>query len=206
MSSPAPEREPDLAELRAKIAAATPGPWEASDVSDIGAWVRGEWDEMRGEWLEITDFIEPANAELIVAAVNNLAALLDGYERQKGALEQLEGWDMLALRHWGPMPHHPYNGWFGVSTSDAPWARRLIAKALGKHDPTDHPSAHSAAALAPPTTEVEQGSDRTAVDLGRGPIPGLYDDENDDPAVGGCVNCDSPFCSGCPGPTEVEQP
>ena len=60
-------------------------------------------------------------------------------ERAEGALRQLQGWDMLTLAQTPALqihPHDPYNGWYGVATGDAPWARRLIANGLGELDPT----------------------------------------------------------------------
>ena len=72
------------------------------------------------------------------AYANTLFAIERTVRKQREALEQLEHWDMLTIAH-------DHRGWYGVSTGDAVWARRLIAKALGDPDPT--------AALAPDTEE-----------------------------------------------------
>ena len=74
--------------------------------------------------------------EQIATLIQNAADAQDAKVRYRDALTQLEGWDMFTLHQAAEVnPHDPYNGWYGVATADAPWARRLIAQALGKPDP-----------------------------------------------------------------------
>lgn len=77
----------DIADLREKLAGATPGPWAALD------YLYGGFDDYgRVRIIDAADSLDdniaesvlPADAVLVAAAVNALPALLDEIERLRG--------------------------------------------------------------------------------------------------------------------------
>ena len=84
----------DIADLRAKHAAATPGPWAAQDYMFPGLADEGrtrirltDAEDSLDE--NIAGTVLPEDAELIVAAVNALPALLDELERLRAFVDSL---------------------------------------------------------------------------------------------------------------------
>jgi hypothetical protein len=88
---------------------------------------------------------------MLAVVTEVVGPLLSQLREQREALKKLEGWDMLTIvPPTDPVSEFdPYHGYKGAATSDATWARTLIAKALGKPDPT--------AALPPVADERTEG-------------------------------------------------
>lgn len=75
--------------LRARLDAATPGPWTVvgdDPAVSIGlemAWVKGPYNETTDRHAEVTDYIEQVDADLIAHAPTDLRGALDVIEAAK---------------------------------------------------------------------------------------------------------------------------
>ena len=79
-----------LAEIKAALEAATPGPWEVDASSDYGTAVCENGNSFIAAWtrsMHRQNYPHRANARLIVEAVNNLPKLLKVAEAARGMLE-----------------------------------------------------------------------------------------------------------------------
>jgi hypothetical protein len=89
----------DIAELRAKLAIATPGPWMYDDDGEVVGIEDDEGEIVFSQQVIGTHwphgaptrqlYMESGDAELIVAAVNALPALLDELERLRAFVDSL---------------------------------------------------------------------------------------------------------------------
>ncbi|MFD6677518.1 hypothetical protein ACFWDA_24555 [Rhodococcus zopfii] len=85
-----PEGRTELRRLHAECVAAAEGTWAVSGGGDYSV-VKSMWNDDGGGDCDITGAINEPDAELIVAAVNSLPALLDALDEAECEIERQRG-------------------------------------------------------------------------------------------------------------------
>jgi len=147
------QQQPDTTAIKARLAKATPGPWEVFEGEDLFTHepdycvIFREWSDKEGRWQEDSGELTLANAEFIAHAREDIPALLsrlEAVERRNGELELwLKAYDVAwaALLDIGARDNIHRGDW-GVRclycdsvAKDEPYLNHDYANRVIEHEP-----------------------------------------------------------------------